>query len=279
MPTKTAAPEEKSLTLTSAWKSAVSLITLVKSITTIKSKEEYEAATVHYKTLIADAKKLKMEYDEHPTILDAKKVQAQYAKMKDDLESSKKYLKDGPMKDFDDEQERLRQAEEDRLAEIQRKAAEKETARLVAEQKKIFDAAEKVRLANEKIAATAKEGILKEKAIQAAKEAQERADAARADAQAIKADAAAAPAAVVVVESTHKEVTRRKVFKWRLTAKDGRKFLKGEMTAADRLKIEELGPLPAHLFVLSPVLLNEYVDSQGEMAMIAGVLEIKSEMV
>ena len=92
-------------------------------------------------------------------------------------------------------------------------------------------------------------------------------------------DAAMAPTPVVILEKEHQGVTRRKVYKYRLTAKDGRKFLKADLTASVRLGIKDLGVLPASLFVLSPVLLNAYVDEQGEAAAISGVLEVKSEMV
>ncbi len=51
------------------------------------------------------------------------------------------------------------------------------------------------------------------------------------------------------------------------------------MTASVRLGIADLGVMPAHLFVLSPVLLNDFVDSKGEAAAIPGVLEVKFDMV
>ena len=212
---------------------------------------------------------------------------------------------------YEQEQERIRVAEQNRLAEIARKEQEAETARLVAEQKRLYDIAQAeakklADIAAEKAAAQKKiddaeyarlkkEGDKKaaEEARKAAKlaaeaaelkakqdkqDALDRAEAARLEAIAVKKDAELSPA-TVILEKTHQGVTRRKVYKYRLTAKDGRKFLKADLTASVRLGIKDLGVLPAHLFVLSPVLLNSYVDEQGEAAAIPGVLEVKSEMV
>ena len=269
----------KSLSLPDQFKTAMELVARVRALTTIKTKQEYDAANEDYRTLIANEKKLKLQWDELDVVVAYNKAYEQYAKLKADFAAAKKYVKDSPMKAYDDEQERIRLAEEKRLAEIARKEAEAETARLVAEQRAAFDKAEKERKAAEAIAAKTKDAAKKAQAIEDARLAAERAEAAKAEAAAVKADAASAPLPTVVVEKTHQGVSRRKVYKYRLTARDGRKFLKSDLTTSVRLGMKDIGPLPAHLFVLSPVLLNDYVDQQGESAALAGVLEIKAEMV
>ena len=284
------------LSLPDQLKTALALVDRSMAIKVISTPEEYDAANGDYRSLIQAEKLLDLKFDELQCVIDYKDALAQKKTLAAQLDKAKKYIKNQPMKAYDDAQEAARVAEERRLAAIAKAAADAETARLMAEQKAAFDKAEAARKVAEEqakkaraaAAAAAKKGNEEaaEKARQQAAEALQRAadEAARAAesrqaAVAIQADAAATPAPVVVVEKTHSGVTRRKVFKYRLTTKDGRKFLKNEMTPALRLKIAELGPLPAHLFVLSPVLLNDYVDSQGEMAALAGVLEVNFDMV
>ena len=269
----------KTLALPDQFKDAMALVARVNAITVIKTKAEYDAADEDYRTLIANEKKLKIQFDELQIVKDYNKAYEQYQSLKSDFAKSKKYIKDVPMRKYDDAQEAIRVAEENRLTEIARKETEAETERLLAEQRAAAAKAEKERKAAEALAAKTKDADKKAAAEQAARDAAARAEQAKAEALAIKADAAAAPVATVVLEKTHQGVTRRKVYRWRLTAKDGRKFLKTEFTPSTRLGIADLGTLPAHLFVLSPVLLNEFVDSQGESAAIPGVLEVKSEMV
>ncbi len=268
----------------------------INAIKVIKDKSEYDAAEAKYKSIIVAEKKLKIQWDEIETVIEYKRLFAQKQALEGDFGSAKKYIKSGPMKAYDDAQEAKDRAEEQRLAAILQAKADAETARQVAEQKRLFDIAEVARKAAEVIAKkaeaaaalAAKKGneeaaaIARQKAEdarQAAKLEADRQAAARAEADAIRADAAAAPAPVVVVEKSHTGVTRRKVYRWRLTCKDGRKFTKAEMTTSTRLTIAELAGLPPHLYVLSPVLLNEFVDSQGEAAAIPGVLEVASSMV
>lgn len=247
--------------------SAVALCDSFPSIV-IRSKQDYDEAEAKRKTAREYKEALLEAYNNHPTVIEAKEIQAQKIALEKRLDAFNKDVKSGPMRKYDDEQEAIRLAEEARRTEILRKEAVAEIARLVAEQKKAFDLAEKERKA-----------ALKKGDEEAATRAAVAAERARQEAAAIKSDAASAPAPTVVLEATHEGVSRRKVFKWRLSAKDGRKFLKGEITPALRLKIADLGPLPAHLFVLSPVLLNEFVDSLGDMAGVPGVLEIAFDMV
>ena len=257
---------------------AVALCDSFKSIV-IKSSDDYTEAESKRKQAREFKAALLVAYNSHPTVIAAKEIQVQKKALEDRLEAFNKDVKSGPMAKYEAEQERIRQAEEDRLSEIARKEQEAETARLVAEQKAAFDKAEKERKRLEAIAAKSKDAEAKAQAIAAAAEAAERAAKAREEASLIKAEAAVAPTATVGVERSTPTVSRRKVYKWRLTTKDGRKFLKADMTASTRLKIDELGPVPSSVFVLSPVLLNDFVDSKGELAAIAGVLEVRSEMV
>ena len=269
----------KPLALPDQFKDALALVARALGIKKIENKAEYEQADSAYKELIQKEKLLDIQYNELECVIEAKKAQAQKKDLAAQLDAAKKYIKNSPMKAYDDEQERIIREKEEKLRkEAQAKAdaeaaalakieaakkakADKEAADLAAKAKKTRDADEKKRLQEQ------------------ADEAKKRAADAAAEQARIKADAAAAPVPAVVLERTHQGVSRRQIFKYRLTAKDGRKFLKGEIKASDRLKIGDLGPLPAHLFVLDPVLLNEFVDSQGVSCAIPGVLEVKSEMV
>lgn len=232
----------------------------------VKTADDYAEAEKKRKQAREFMAELDRQYKEHPIVIQAKEIQKQKLDLEKRLEKFNKDVKAIPMKKFEDEQEAIRLKEEARLAEIARKEQAAETARLVAEQKAIAAQAEKDRKAAAKRGDDA-----------AAAEAAAAAASAKAEAEAIKSAPVFTP--TVVVERTAPQVSRRKVFKWRLTAKDGRKFLKGEMRPGDRLKIADLGAVPAFLFTLDPVLLNEFVDQQGESAAIPGVLEVKAEMV
>lgn len=275
--------------------SAIALCDSFKSIV-IKTADDYSEAEKKRKQARDFKAALLVAYNSHPTVIAAKEIQVQKKALEDRLEEFNKNVKSGPMAKYEAEQERIRQAEERRLAEIARKEQEAETARLVEIQRQEAIKAEAARKAaevEEKKAEAARKKAEKAGDEEAAHAAAERAEAARQTAQAeadrkeaarqealaVQADAAAAPAPVVVLERSTPAVSRRKVYRFRLTTKDGRKFLKNEITAATRLQIRDLGPLPADLFVLSPVLLSEFVDSHGETAAIPGVLEVKSEMV
>lgn len=271
---------------------AIALCDSFKSIV-IKSADDYTAAEAKRKQAREFKAALLVAYNSHQTVIDAKNMQIQKKALEERLDAFNKDVKSGPMAKYEAEQEAIRAAEERRLAAIAKAEADRETARQVAEQKRIFEANEAIRKAAEAAQQKAQDALraaksaeaqqkAKEdaaKAQEAARVAQEAAEQARAEATQIKADAAATPAPVVVLEKTTPTVSRRKVYRWRLTTKDGRKYLKAEMTVSTRLKIADIGPLPAELFILSPVLLNEWVDSQGEIAAIPNVLEIRSEMV
>ncbi len=269
----------KELALPDAFKDAIALVARVTSLKIIKTKQEYDAADDDYRTLITNEKKLKIQFDDLQIVQEYNKVYGQYQGLKADFAAAKKHIKNGPMLSYDNEQERIRLAEQERLAEIARKEQEAETARQVAEQKAAWDKAEKERKAQEAIAKKSKDAEVRAAAEEAAEKSRAAAALAAQTAKDIKTDAALAPAPTVILPKEHQGVSRRRVFKYILTAKDGRKFLKSDMTASVRLGISDLGSLPPHLFVLSPVLLNDYVDSKGEAAAIPGVLEVKSEMV
>ena len=257
---------------------AVALCDSFKSIV-VKTAEDYTEAEAKRKHARDFKAALILAYNTHPTVVAAKEIQVQKKALEDRLDAFNKDVKSGPMAKYEAEQERIRQAEERRLAEIARKAQEAETARLVAEQKAAWDKAEKERKAAEAVAAKTKDAAKRKQAEEAARQAAERAEQAKQDAAAIKQDAAMAPPPVIVVERSTPAVSRRKVYKWRLTVKDGRQFIKADMTTSTRIKATEITGLPAHLFILSPVLLNDFVDNQGEAAAIAGTLEVASEMV
>ena len=286
----------RALSLTDEFKAALDLVSSTNAIKTIKDAAAYAAAEAKYKSLIVAEKKLKLQWDELEAVIEYKKLFEQKQALESDFKTAKKYIKDGPMRAYDDAQEAIRHAEEARLAAIAKAEADAETARQVAIQKAEWDKAEAARKAAEAVAkkaqaaadAAARKGNEEAAAIarQKAEDARvaayaeiKRQEAARAEADAIRKDAAAAPTPTVVVEKSHTGVTRRKVYRYRLTLKDGRKLLKADFTPATRIKIADVGALPAHLFVLSPVLLNDYIDGQGEVAAIPGTLEIKSEMV
>ena len=286
----------RALSLTDEFQSAIDLVVRTNAIKVIKDKAEYAAAEANYKSLILAEKKLKLQWDELETVIEYKKLFEQKQVLEGDFKTAKKYIKDGPMRAYDDAQEAIRHAEEARLAAIAKAEADAETARLVAAQKAEWDKAEAARKAAEAVAkkaqaaadAAARKGNEEAAAIarQKAEDARvaayaeiKRQEAARAEADAIRKDAAMAPTPTVVVEKSHTGVTRRKVYRYRLTLKDGRKLLKSDFTPATRIKIADAGPLPSHLYVLSPVLLNEFIDSQGEAAAISGVLEIKSDLI
>ena len=269
----------KDVALPDQFKDAMALVARVNALTVIKTKEEYAAAESDYRTLITNEKKLKIQFDDLDIVKAYNEVYEQYQNMKADFAKSKKYIKDVPMRKYDDEQERLRQAEQDRLAAIEQKKRDEETARLAAIEAEKQKEAEKERKRLEAIAAKTKDKEKKAQALKDAADAKARSEAAAREQEQIKRDAAAAPAATVIVEKTHQGVTRKKVYKYRVTTKDRRQFVKDSMKDSDRLTLEDLPTMPKHLFVLSKVLLNDYVDSQGEAAAIPGVLEVKFDLV
>lgn len=268
----------KSLSLPDQFKSAIALVERSKAISVIANKQEYDKANADYRDLIQHEKELDVQYAALECVIQAKAAQVQKKDLAAQFDAAKKHLKNGPMLQYDKEQERILREEESRQQAEAQRLADIETARLVAEQKVVFEKAKKTRKEQEAIANKSKDAAVRAQALADAERAKEGAARAAQTAKDIKADAAAAPAPTVVIEKTHSAVSRRKVFKWRLTTKDGRKFTKAEFTSATRLTPADLGKLPSHLFVLSSVLLNEFVDSGQEAAAIPGTLEIKSEM-
>jgi hypothetical protein len=212
----------KEIGFTKKFDAAITLIERVTGIKIIKTAGEFESAKQDYKTLIDYEKQLDDEYASLPCVIDAKIAQAARKDLATKLEAAKKGLKNGSMLKYEQEQERIRVAEQNRLAEIARKEQEAETARLVAEQKKAFDAAEKLRKAAEKKGDE-----------EAAERAREAAAAAAQTAKEIKADAAMAPVPVVVVEKTAPSVTRRTVAKFEIVdaSKIPRQYLKPDEVA------------------------------------------------
>lgn len=269
----------KQLALSDQFKGAIQFIEGVLGIKKITTMEQYRDADAKYKVLIQHEKTLDIQYNELQCVIDAKIAQAQKLDLAARLKAAKKYIKDSPMKAFDDEQERIRLAEEEKQRKILQDAQDKENARLqkIADEKKAAADKEAARLAA--IAAKAKGKADKEKAAQDLKDAKKRQDEADKEAERVKLETANAPEVTVVVEKSHQGVSRRKIFKWRVTTKTGKQFSKATMKDSDRIPAAEFNGLPASLFVLDPVLLSAYVDRNGMDAVLAGVLEVKEELV
>lgn len=205
------------ISLVDQFASAIALVDRSNAVKSIATVSEYEKAKEDYKALIQHEKELDKQYNELQCVIDAKLAQAQKKKLSEQFDAAKKYLKNTPMLKYEQAEEAKRQAEERRLAAIAQAEADRETARLVAEQKAAFDKAEKERKAAEAIAAKTKDAEKRKQAEEAAQAASDRAEQAKQEAMAIRADAAAAPAVVVVVERTAPSVTRRMVPKFRVT--------------------------------------------------------------
>ncbi len=259
-------------------KSAIALCDSFKNII-IKTAEDYADAESKRKQARDFKAALVLAYNQHPTVMAAKEIQIQRKSLEDRLDAFNKDVKSGPMAKFEIEQERIRQEKERKEAAILQAAQDKENARLqkIADAEKAAADKEAKRLAE--IAAAARGKAAKEQAAKDAAAAKQRAIDAAAEQERTRAEAAAAPKVTVVVEKSHQGVARREIFKWRLTTKTGAQFIKGAMKASDRLTAAGINGLPAHLFTLDPVLLNDFVDSQGKAAAIPNVLEVKSEWV
>lgn len=186
------------------YKSALALAESVKTVV-IKTDQDFQSANEKLTQIRQFEKDLEIDYKAHPIIIEAKRLQGIKGDLATILENARKGLKNGPMLTFENEQERLRLAEEKRLADIARKEQEAETARLVAEQKAAFEKAEKARKAAEKNGDE-----------EAAERARLAAEQAAATAKDIKADAAMAPTVTVVVEKTAPSVPRRMTPKFRV---------------------------------------------------------------
>lgn len=200
---KTAVPS-KEVSFPDQFKTALTLIDSFKSIV-VRTAEEFGVADEKIRTAREYRKELKAQYDAHPAVIEAKRIQGLKVDLDSKLEEFIKSVKNGPMLKYEQAEEAKRQAKERRLQAEAKRLADIETARLVAEQKAAWDAAQK------SLRAAQKKGD-----DEAAAHAAVAAEAARMEAAQIKADAAAQPAAVVVVEKTAPAVSRRMVPKFRV---------------------------------------------------------------
>ncbi len=263
---------EAPLALLDQFQTALELVASSNAIKTITTAKQYEDARTFYKTIIEYEKVLDEQYNDLEVVKQAKIAQSQKKDLAAKFDAAKKYLKNTLMLAFERAEEEKRLAEERRLAAIAKAEADKETARLVAEQKKIFEAAEKERKAAEALAAKAKGEAAKAAAEQAAKLAAEKAEQARQEALSIKEISEVTPTPVVVVERTAPSVSRRTVYNWRITTKDGRKFSKDDFKKVLRLRPADLKDgVPPNCYVLDATAISSIVDSMGVNANIAGV--------
>lgn len=225
---------------------------LVKTVgdMAISSAADYSMATERLKDIREMERDLDAEYKQHPIILDAKLIQQEKKELSEFLENARKGLKNGPMRVYENEQERIRQEQERKQQEEARKAAEVERKRELAEQKAAWEKAEAARKA------AAKRHDLEAEA------------SAKADAEAIRQDAIeirdAEIIAPVVVLPRAKTVPRKTVWRWKLTTVDGREFLKSDFSAATRIRANEVPGTPGAFFVVDPKSISAVVDVQGK---------------
>ena len=246
------------LSLTDQFTTAIELVKRVNAIFAITSPAEAENAQSAYRALIQHEKELEKQYSELQCVKDAKIAQAQRKDLADKLDAAKKHIKNGPLLIYERAEEVKLRAEERRQQAIRLVEAEAERVRQVAEQKVIFDAAEKAR----KLAAKSGDD---EAAAQAAADAEAAKLAAK--------DIASAPVVVpvVVLETSTPTVTRTKRYKWRITTKAGKVFAKEDFKKVTRLSPADLPGTDAKYFVLDDTLISGVVDSLGENAGIANV--------
>ena len=271
MPTAT-----KTLALPEQFKDAMALVARAVAVKIIATKAEYQAADADCKTLIQYEKDLDAQYNALDCVVQAKAAQAHKKDLALQFDAAKKYLKRGPMQAFDDEQERIRRVEEVRLQKIAQDIADAEAKVLAKEQARLKVIADKEAARLATLAAKCKDDEEKEQLQILSDAAKQRSIDAAAEQARIKAEP---PVAVVVVESSHKGVTRRQVMNWRLTTADKRQIEKKDWGDSDRYTMQDFPTMPKHLFILSKVLVNGFVDDQGLNAAIPGVLEVKSKMV
>ena len=235
----------------SKFEAALTLIERVTGLKVIKTADQYENAKLDLSALTAAEKEVDADYRAHPVIVEAGKIKAKKIELEKNIEAAKKGLKNGPMKQFDDAQEAIRQAEERRLQKIAEEAAAKEQARQLAEKRKEFEALEKARKAAEK---------------KGDDEAASRAAAAADEikAQAIEMKENPLVAAAVVVEKTAPSVTRRMVRKWKIKTADGKVYSKADFAKTLRLRPSELPGTEGKYFVLDPTAISGVIDSLGK---------------
>lgn len=169
------------------FKAAVALTDQVKAIK-VTNRQEHAIADERVKAIRELEKELEIEYKAHPVIVEAKRLQAIKSDLASILEMARKATKSKQMA-WEDEQERLRQAEERRLAAGAKKQADADAAKLLAEKAKEL-----------------------KKAIKAGDEAA--AEHIKSEAADIKSAAAITP--VVVLEKTTPTVARRMIPKFRV---------------------------------------------------------------
>ena len=266
----------KTLALPEQFKDAMALVAKVLGIKTIANKAEYDLADADYKSIIQKEKLLEIQYKALDCVILAKAAQVYKNKLAADLDAAKKYIKNSPMRAFDDKQEADRLAEELRLQKIAQDIADAEAKVLAKEQARLKVIADKEAARLFELAKKSKDADEKARILADAAAATLRAVAAAEEQARIKSQPAVA---VVVVESSHKGVTRRQVMNWRLTTADKRQIEKKDWGDSDRYTMQDFPTMPKHLFVLSKVLVNGFVDDQGLNAAIPGVLEVKSKMV
>lgn len=247
------------------FESAVAVVDKVKALL-VRNPQEYAVAEDNLRIIRELEKELVAEYAAHPIVVEAKRLQAIKGDLATLLENARKGLKNGQMLAFERAEEEKRVAEEKRLQAEAQAAADAEAKRQLAEKKKEFERLEKLRKAAEK------KGDEEAAAAAAAAAEQTRQDALR-----LKQEPTTVP--TVVVEKTAPTTNRTTVFRWRLTAKDGRVFAKDDFKKVIRLRPADLKEgVPAGCFVLDHTAVSGLIDSLGTNHGIPG-LEVWTETV
>ncbi len=162
-----------------------------------------------------------------------------------------------------------------RVAEVQAKerlAAEAEMKKLKAEGDKKALAEAKARAAQADLEAKEAAKAAQIQAAADAAEAQRRAEESRAEAERIRQEAAKAVIPVVILEKTAPTTSRTRVYRWRLTARDGRQYIKDDFKKVLRLRPADLlDGVPPSCYVLDHVAVSGLVDGLGKAANIPGV--------
>lgn len=180
---------------------AVQLTQAANSLT-VRNAQEHAVAEEKVKALRDLEKELEAEYKAHPVIVESRRIQEIKSDLSKLLEGARKSTKAKQMA-WEDAQERIRRAEEERLAAEAKKKAEAEAALILAAKRKEWEAAEKAKRAAEK------KGDAEAQAAAAAESERIKAEAAE-----VKQAAAVVP--VVVLEKTTPTTTRRMASKFRI---------------------------------------------------------------
>lgn len=253
------------MAFTNKFQAAVALAQQAKTMTVTNAQEHAVAGTL-VESLREQEKALDKEYKEHPAIIEANAIQAAKRALATLLEEARKAAKKAQIT-WEDEQERLRKAEEERLARAAREQAE---AQAQAEQARLRREAEEkaaAALAAEQAGDTVKaEAVLAEAA------------AVEQEAQQVATAPVIAPT-VVLQRTAPKTPNRRMVKKWRVHTKDGKSYTSEDFQKKTiRLSPKDMKePMRVELFALNSVAVNALVESLGAAAAIPGVLEIWEE--